>query len=143
MVNCDPKHHGQLIGRNGVNLKKFRERHNVEVLIPDQNETDPKLANEVYLIGEKDAVVKAAAELEKTIKGWEDEGEISIECDSDVLQDLKSYIFAFRYPELENVRIFFPKPTPPPNSNQAAMNGNGQTNTKTHIRGPKGCLQVG
>ncbi|KAM3184380.1 hypothetical protein ACTXT7_008456 [Hymenolepis weldensis] len=141
VVACNPKHHGQLIGRNGVNLKKFRERHNVEVLIPDQNETDPKLANEIYLIGEKDAVAKAAAELQKTIKGWEDEGEISIECDSDVLQDLKNYIFAFHYPELENVRIFFPKPTPPPNSNQAAVNGNGQTNTKTRIRGPKGCLQ--
>nr|CDS29395.1 high density lipoprotein receptor (hdl) [Hymenolepis microstoma] len=141
MVNCDPMHHGQLIGRNGVNLKRFRERYNVEVLIPEQNETDPKLANEIYLVGEKDAVSKAAAELQQTIKNWEDEGETSIECDSDMLQDLKNYIFAFRYPELENVKTFYPKSTPPPNSNQAAVNGNGQTNIKISIRGPKSCLQ--
>ncbi|VDN98236.1 unnamed protein product [Rodentolepis nana] len=140
-VICDPMHHGQLIGRNGANLKRFRERHNVEVLIPEQNETDPKLANEICLVGEKDAVSKAAAELQQTIKNWEDEGETSIECDADVLQDLKNYIFAFHYPELQNVKIFYPKPTPPPNSNQTVVNGNGQTNIKTRIRGPKSCLQ--
>ena len=68
IVYADPKFHGQLIGRGGATLKKFRERHNVEVLFPDRLEGDRKLASEIHIIGEKDAVTKAVADLEQIVK---------------------------------------------------------------------------
>lgn len=108
--------------------------------MPEQNETDPQIANQICVVGEKTAVANAVAELEKKIKGWEDEGETQFECDSDTLREVRNYVNSFFYPELENVKIFFPAR---PNADQATSNGNGVTSIKPRIRGPKGCLQVG
>lgn len=68
MVFANPKFHGQLIGRGGATLKKFREKHNVEVLFPDRLESDPKRASEIHIIGEKEAVSKAVEDLKQTVK---------------------------------------------------------------------------
>lgn len=67
-VFANPKFHGALIGRAGANLKRFREKHDVEVLFPDRLESDPTLASEIHVIGEKEAVAKAVKDFEQTIK---------------------------------------------------------------------------
>lgn len=109
IVHADPKFHAHLIGRNGANLTRFREKNDVEVLFPDRLESDPKIASEIHIIGEKDAVAKAKQELEATIKAMEDEVDTVVTCDSSLIKDLQSRRFSFQYPELERVKIVWPR----------------------------------
>lgn len=64
----DPKFHGFLIGRQGANITRFRESHNVELLFPDRNETDANLASEIRIVGTKETVVSAKTDLLAMIK---------------------------------------------------------------------------
>ncbi|KAM7542660.1 hypothetical protein Aperf_G00000013839 [Anoplocephala perfoliata] len=143
VVIADPKYHGQLIGRNGAALKRFRERHNVEVLFPDRLENDPKLASEIHVIGGKEAVAKAVADLQQTVKLMEDETEASVDCADNVLQDLWRYRNAFHYPELDRVKLVFPKSSNSPLTRRRTQATNGDEKAVSTIRifGPKGCVE--
>ncbi|VDL95499.1 unnamed protein product, partial [Schistocephalus solidus] len=108
-VYADPKFHGHLIGRGGANLTRFREKHNVEIIFPDRCEGDPKLASEIHIIGEKEAVSKAQKEFEQMIKTMEDEVEATVELDSSLIREMLNYRACFNYPELERVKVVWPK----------------------------------
>ncbi|KAL7058604.1 hypothetical protein AAHC03_013542 [Spirometra sp. Aus1] len=108
-VYADPKFHGHLIGRGGANLTRFREKHNVEIIFPDRNEGDPKLASEIHIIGEKESVSKAQKEFEQMIKTMEDEVDATVEVDSSLIRDMLNYRACFNYPELERVKVVWPK----------------------------------
>lgn len=133
-----------MIGRSGATLKKFRERHNVEVLFPDRLESDSKLASEIHVIGDKEAVAKAVADLQQTVKLMEDETEASVDCDDTVLQDLWRYRNAFHYPELDRVKVIFPKSSNSPVTRRGpqATNGGEHAGNTIRIFGPKGCVEV-
>ncbi|VEL38424.1 unnamed protein product [Protopolystoma xenopodis] len=68
VLNADPKYHGFLIGRQGTNIAKFRDSHRVHLIFPERGETDPKLASEIRIIGQKAEVTRAKAEMEVMIK---------------------------------------------------------------------------
>ncbi|CDS37530.1 high density lipoprotein receptor hdl [Echinococcus multilocularis] len=147
VVFANPKFHGQLIGRGGSTLKKFREKHNVEVLFPDRLEGDPTRASAIHIIGEKEAVVKAVEDLEQTVKNMEDETDVTVKCEPSVVNDLWIYRSAFHYPELDRVKVIFPKSPNSPFSRRVDQSGNGHPpsseNIDTTIRifGPKGCVE--
>ncbi|VDK23124.1 unnamed protein product [Taenia asiatica] len=147
VVFANPKFHGQLIGRGGVTLKRFRERHNVEVLFPDRLESDPKRASEIHIIGEKEAVARAVEDLEQTVKNMEDETDVTLRCEPSVVNDLWIYRNAFHYPELDRVKVIFPKSPNSPFTRRAGQEGSGHPpsseNVDTTIRifGPKGCVE--
>ncbi|KAL5107661.1 Vigilin [Taenia crassiceps] len=147
VIFANPKFHGQLIGRGGATLKKFRERHNVEVLFPDRLESDPKRASEIHIIGEKEAVAKAVDDLEQTVKNMEDEIDVSVKCEPSVVNDLWIYRNAFHYPELDRVKVIFPKSPNSPFTRRVDQGESGHLpfieNVDATIRifGPKGCVE--
>ncbi|VDM33646.1 unnamed protein product [Hydatigera taeniaeformis] len=146
VVFANPKFHGQLIGRGGATLKKFRERHNVEVLFPDRLESDPKRASEIHVIGEKEAVVKAVEDMKQTVKNMEDETDITIKCEPSVINDLWVYRSAFHHPELDRVKVIFPK-SPNSFNRRADQGGSGHPSSNENVDatirifGPKGCIE--
>ncbi|VDD84192.1 unnamed protein product [Mesocestoides corti] len=143
VVHADPKFHGQLIGRGGASLRKFREKHDVEVLFPDRIESDPKRASEIHIIGEKEAVAKAQNDLEEIIKAMEDEVDTTIRCDGSIVNDLWNYRNAFQYPELDRVKVIFPKGsnTPPTGKRNTEIGNSPHEDTVIRIFGAKGCVE--
>lgn len=64
-VRAKPQQHKFLIGKNGANIKKIRESTGARIVFPTDKDEDKEV---ITIIGKKDAVEKAKAELEATIK---------------------------------------------------------------------------
>lgn len=64
-VRAKPQHHKFLIGKNGANIKKIRDATGARIVFPTEKDEDKEV---ITIIGKKDAVEKAKAELESTIK---------------------------------------------------------------------------
>ncbi|XP_059485488.1 vigilin [Neocloeon triangulifer] len=64
-VRAKPQHHKFLIGRNGVNIKKIRDSTGARIMFPTDKDDDKEV---ITIVGKKEAVEKAKAELEATIK---------------------------------------------------------------------------
>ncbi|CAL8097425.1 unnamed protein product [Calicophoron daubneyi] len=109
LVHVNPRFHGFLIGRQGSNITRFRERHNVELLFPDRMETDPKLATEIRIVGPKDAVASAKSDLEAMIKTIEDEVDFTVMVDPNRLREIAIYRRSFPNPHLDRVRVIMPR----------------------------------
>ncbi|XP_046605985.1 vigilin [Neodiprion virginianus] len=77
-VRAKAQHHKFLIGKSGANIKKIRESTGARIIFPTDKDEDKEV---IMIIGKQDAVDKAKAELESTIKEIDNitESEISIE----------------------------------------------------------------
>ncbi|KAL6434782.1 hypothetical protein ACFW04_005170 [Cataglyphis niger] len=77
-VRAKVQHHKFLIGKNGANIKKIRESTGARIIFPTDEDQDKEV---ITIIGKKEAVEKAKAELEATIKEIDNiiEGEIRID----------------------------------------------------------------
>ncbi|TGZ46594.1 hypothetical protein CRM22_011100 [Opisthorchis felineus] len=139
LVHVDPKFHGFLIGRQGSNIIRFRERHNVELLFPDRMETDPKLSMEIRIVGTKDGVTAAKADLEALIKTIEDEVEHSVAVDPSILRDILNYRRSFTYPDLERVRVIMPKTIGRSSEENPGVQGE---STVIKLIGQKACVEA-
>ena len=71
-VRAKPEHHKFLIGRNGTNVQSIRDKTGARIIFPGEKEKDREL---ITILGTKDAVAAAKAELEVRIKGL-----VSIRC---------------------------------------------------------------
>ncbi|TPP67473.1 High-density lipoprotein receptor (Hdl) [Fasciola gigantica] len=140
LIHVDPKFHGVLIGRQGSNITRFRERHNVELLFPDRMETDPKLSMEIRIVGPKDAVAQAKADLEAMIKTLEDEVEQAVSVNPSLLKDVVAYRRAFPNPELDRVRVIMPRNIGPLNES-TADSVDGDQHSVIKLIGQKACVE--
>lgn len=77
-VRAKVQHHKFLIGKNGANIKKIRESTGARIIFPTEEDQDKEV---ITIMGKKEAVEKAKAELETTIKEIDNitEGEICID----------------------------------------------------------------
>jgi len=64
-VRAKPQHHRFLIGRAGANIKKIRDATGARIIFPTNNDEDKEL---ITIIGKKDSIGKAKAQLESIIK---------------------------------------------------------------------------
>lgn len=64
-VRARPQHHRFLIGRGGANIKKIRDATGARIIFPTNNDEDKEL---ITIIGKKDSIGKAKAQLETIIK---------------------------------------------------------------------------
>ncbi|XP_043519288.1 vigilin [Frieseomelitta varia] len=76
-VRAKVQHHKFLIGKNGANIKKIRESTGARIIFPTEEDQDKEV---ITIMGKKEAVEKAKAELEATISEIDNitEGEIRI-----------------------------------------------------------------
>ncbi|KAG8224048.1 hypothetical protein J437_LFUL001125 [Ladona fulva] len=63
-VRAKAKHHRYLIGRNGAKIRKLRESTGARIMFPSDKDEDKEV---ITIIGTKEAVEKAKAELESSI----------------------------------------------------------------------------
>lgn len=63
-LRAKPEFHRFLIGKGGASISKVREQTGVRFVFPSNNDPDPEL---ITIIGKKEAVEKAQAELEARI----------------------------------------------------------------------------
>lgn len=63
-VTAKPEHHRFLIGRNGSNIRKVREKIGVRIIFPTRQDENQEL---ITIIGKKEAVEEAKAELMEKI----------------------------------------------------------------------------
>uniref|UniRef100_A0A4D5R9H2 Vigilin n=1 Tax=Scolopendra viridis TaxID=118503 RepID=A0A4D5R9H2_SCOVI len=77
-VRAKPEHHKFLIGRNGTNIKKVRDKTGARIMFPSEKDDDREL---IIIAGRKDAVEQAKAELEALIKDLDNvvEKDMSVE----------------------------------------------------------------
>lgn len=77
-VRAKVQHHKFLIGKNGANVRKIRESTGARIIFPTEADQDKEV---ITIMGKKDAVEKAKAELEATIVEIDNitEGEIHID----------------------------------------------------------------
>ncbi|KAI4494366.1 hypothetical protein M0802_009049 [Mischocyttarus mexicanus] len=77
-VRTKVQHHKFLIGKNGVNIKKIRESTGARIIFPTEDDDDREV---ITIMGKKEAVEKAKAELEAKISEIDNitEGEIHID----------------------------------------------------------------
>ncbi|XP_043578078.1 vigilin [Bombus pyrosoma] len=77
-VRAKVQHHKFLIGKNGANIKKIRESTGARIIFPTEADQDKEV---ITIMGKKEAVEKAKAELEATISEIDNitEGEIRID----------------------------------------------------------------
>lgn len=64
-VRAKPQQHKFLIGKNGANIKKIRDSTGARIVFPSDKDEDKEV---ITIIGKKEAVEKAKAELQATIK---------------------------------------------------------------------------
>ena len=64
-VRAKPQHHKFLIGKNGVNIKKIRDMTGARIVFPTEKDDDKEA---ITIIGKQEAVERAKAELEATIR---------------------------------------------------------------------------
>lgn len=65
-VRAKPEHHKFLIGRNGSNVQSIRDKTGARIIFPDEKDSDREV---IHILGTKEAVAAAKAELESRIKG--------------------------------------------------------------------------
>ncbi|KAK3594419.1 hypothetical protein CHS0354_037444 [Potamilus streckersoni] len=77
-IRAKPEYHKFLIGRGGSNIRKVREKTGARVIFPTSQDTDQEI---ITIIGTKDQVEKAKAELESSIKNLDNivEGEVNVD----------------------------------------------------------------
>ncbi|KYM96071.1 PREDICTED: vigilin [Cyphomyrmex costatus] len=77
-VRAKIQHHKFLIGKNGANIKKIRESTGARIMFPTEEDQDKEV---ITIMGKKEAVEKAKADLEAMIKEIDNiiEGEIRID----------------------------------------------------------------
>lgn len=77
-VRCKPEYHKFLIGRGGVNIQKVRDSTGARVIFPGPDDQDKHL---IIVMGKKESVDHARAELELLIKDLDNitESEISVD----------------------------------------------------------------
>ncbi|KAJ9575749.1 hypothetical protein L9F63_007395, partial [Diploptera punctata] len=77
-VRAKPQHHKFLIGKNGVNIKKIRDMTGARIVFPTEKDEDKEA---ITIIGKQDAVERAKAELEATIREIDNivESEMSVD----------------------------------------------------------------
>lgn len=68
-VRADPKHHKFLIGKNGINIKKVRDKTGARIIFPSENDEDRDV---IHIIGRKEEVEAAKKELEDIIRELKD-----------------------------------------------------------------------
>lgn len=109
-LNCKYEFHRFIIGKNGLNINKIRDAHNVRVLFPNEDEGEQK--NEITIIGKKENVAKARKELESMISALEKTVEITIQVPQKYHQHFLSKKLVNKIAEDNNgVSIQFPKDT--------------------------------
>ncbi|KAK6618489.1 hypothetical protein RUM43_013682 [Polyplax serrata] len=64
-VKAKPQHHKFLIGKSGAKIKKIRDSTGARIIFPSEKDEDKET---ITIIGKKEQVEQARAELEKTIK---------------------------------------------------------------------------
>lgn len=64
-IRAKPEHHKFLIGRNGANIRKVRDKTGARIIFPSDKDEDREL---ISIIGKKEAVQQAKAELEALVK---------------------------------------------------------------------------
>ncbi len=65
-VRARPEHHKFLIGRHGANVQAIRDQTGARIIFPGDKDQDREI---ITILGTKEAVAAAKAELEGRIKG--------------------------------------------------------------------------
>lgn len=108
-IKAKPEHHKFLIGRNGVNIKKVRDKTGARIIFPNDNDEDRE---SITIVGKKESVLEAKAELESLVKSLDNVVETEIKVDpkyhrhfvakrGQVLRDLAD--------EFDGVTVSFPR----------------------------------
>lgn len=77
-VRAKPEHHRFLIGKNGGNIKKVRDKTGARIIFPSEKDTDREV---IVIIGKKEGVQEAKADLEELIKNLDNIVETKIHVD--------------------------------------------------------------
>jgi len=77
-LTCKPEHHKVLIGKNGANIRKIREKTNARIVFPNADDTDKET---ITIIGKKEDVLAAKKELEPIIKSLDNTTELFMSVD--------------------------------------------------------------
>lgn len=77
-VRANPQHHKFLIGKNGASIKKIRDLTGARIIFPNSDDKDMEV---ITIIGKKEGVEEAKAQLESIIKNIDNivEDEINVE----------------------------------------------------------------
>lgn len=75
-LKCKYEFHKFIIGKNGVNINKIKNAHNVRVIFPKEDEHEHK--NEITIVGKKESVQASKKELEAMISQLEKIVEITV-----------------------------------------------------------------
>ncbi|CAL1268500.1 unnamed protein product [Larinioides sclopetarius] len=77
-IKANPEQHKFLIGKNGVNIKKVREKTGARIVFPNENDDDK---NTITIIGRKEEVEAAKTELNSIIEQLQNTAELTMEID--------------------------------------------------------------
>lgn len=64
-MRAKPQHHKFLIGKSGANIKKIRDSTGARIVFPSNTDEDREV---ITIIGKKESVEEAKAQLEEMIK---------------------------------------------------------------------------
>lgn len=70
-LKAKPELHRYLIGKNGANIKKVREKTGARIFFPSEKEESPSDRESIVITGKKDDVMKTKQMLEEMIKEFE------------------------------------------------------------------------
>ncbi|KAG1666666.1 Vigilin [Nymphon striatum] len=77
-IRARPEHHKFLIGRNGANIRRVRDKTGARIVFPSEKDEDKEI---IVIVGKKESVNEAKSELEILIKDLDNivEGEINVD----------------------------------------------------------------
>ncbi|XP_054712100.1 vigilin-like [Uloborus diversus] len=126
-VTARPEHHKFLIGKNGVNIKKVREKTGARIVFPNENDED---RDTITIIGRKEEVEEARQELENMIAELKSTDEIETDVDPKHHRHFvarRGEILKQIGDEFGGVQVSFPR--------------NGTQESKVRLKGPKDFLE--
>ncbi|GBM34136.1 Vigilin [Araneus ventricosus] len=77
-IKANPEQHKFLIGKNGVNIKKVRDKTGARIVFPNENDEDK---NTITIIGRKEEVEAAKTELNSIIEQLQNTAELTMDID--------------------------------------------------------------
>ncbi|XP_046390775.1 vigilin [Ischnura elegans] len=126
-VRAKAKHHRYLIGRNGARIKKLRDSTGARIVFPTEKDEDKEI---ITILGTKEAVEKAKAELEATIADMDNVVEVEMKVDPKHHRHFvarRGEVLSQISEQFGDVRISFPR--------------SGNMSDKVTLKGAKECIE--
>ncbi|XP_071446747.1 vigilin [Hetaerina americana] len=126
-VRAKAKHHRYLIGRNGAKIRKLRDSTGARIVFPSEKDEDKEI---ITILGTKEAVEKAKAELEATIADMDNIVELEMKVDPKHHRHFvarRGEVLSQISEQFGEVRISFPR--------------SGNMSDKVTLKGAKECIE--